>query len=143
MNRFGGYCWTGSRRFGDSNSFQATTIKDPSPSCYGRFNHFEVSSKKVEGEAKDRKRDPRSASFGDRPSISSTQAQGGAFGRASLYVGDLDLAVNEGQLYDLFSQIAPVTSVRVCRDQTRNASLGYAYVNFHSLQDGKNHSNLN
>lgn len=75
--------------------------------------------------------------------ISSTQAQGGAFGRASLYVGDLDLAVNEGQLYDLFSQIAPVTSVRVCRDQIRNVSLGYAYVNFQSLQDGKNHSNLN
>ncbi|RDY01776.1 Polyadenylate-binding protein 2, partial [Mucuna pruriens] len=66
-------------------------------------------------------------------------AQNGAqFGNASLYVGDLEANVNEGQLYDLFSQVAQVVSIRVCRDQTRRSSLGYAYVNFANAQDAAN-----
>lgn len=60
------------------------------------------------------------------------------FANASLYVGDLDTAIGEGQLYDLFQQVAPVLSIRVCRDQARRASLGYAYVNFASPQDATN-----
>lgn len=64
------------------------------------------------------------------------QAAAGGLANASLYVGDLDPSVIEGQLYDLFNQAAQVVSVRVCRDQARRTSLGYAYVNFGSAQEG-------
>ncbi|CAK7346720.1 unnamed protein product [Dovyalis caffra] len=60
------------------------------------------------------------------------------FPNASLYVGDLEHNVNEGQLFDLFSQVAQVVSIRVCRDQARRSSLGYAYVNFSNPQDAAN-----
>ena len=56
--------------------------------------------------------------------------------RASLYVGDLDDGVAEGHIYDLFCQVAPVASLRVCRDVI-GRSLGYAYVNFYSREDGE------
>lgn len=58
-----------------------------------------------------------------------------AQGNPSLYVGDLDPSVDEGQLFDVFGQVAQVVSIRVCRDQTRRSSLGYAYVNYANAQD--------
>ncbi|XP_062023472.1 polyadenylate-binding protein 3 [Rosa rugosa] len=64
------------------------------------------------------------------------------FGNVSLYVGDLDPTVNETQLYDLFNQVAQVASLRVCRDQTRMHSLGYAYVNYATPQDAANAKEL-
>ncbi|ONM53772.1 Polyadenylate-binding protein 2 [Zea mays] len=72
---------------------------------------------------------------GGSPAASAAAAAAAAFPATSLYVGDLHESVQDAQLFDVFSQVGGVVSVRVCRDINSRKSLGYAYVNYNNTSD--------
>ena len=69
------------------------------------------------------------------PTLPQTNAQN--FQTGSLYVGDLESNVTESVLFDVFRKVGPVASIRVCRDSSTRRSLGYAYVNYHRVEDAE------
>jgi len=56
---------------------------------------------------------------------------------AALYVGDLHPDITDHELFQFFSAIAPVASVRLVRDSLTSKSRGYAYVNFHTVEEAE------
>lgn len=58
---------------------------------------------------------------------------------ATVYVGNLprNLVRPEEQLYQHFHEIGPVISIKVCRDQITQQSLGYAYINFKNAESAE------
>ncbi len=78
---------------------------------------------------------PQPSNSNTNSSLSATATSSG--GACALYVGDLPHNITEEELTQHFSTIAPVRSVRVCREFVNNLHNTYAYVNYNTPDDGE------
>lgn len=79
---------------------------------------------------------PATASSESSSAPTESGSEAGSSVNVSLYVGELDPTITEAMLFEIFNQIGPVASIRVCRDVVTKRSLGYAYINYHNSADG-------
>jgi polyadenylate-binding protein len=70
------------------------------------------------------------------PAVAASMEEQPASAVPALYVGDLHEDATDEDLFDAFSKVGTVTSVRLCRDNVTNRSLRYGYVNYLSQADG-------
>lgn len=56
---------------------------------------------------------------------------------SKLYVGELDSAVNESDLFAVFSELGKVSSLRISRDAITGISLGYGFIEYDPSQSGR------
>jgi len=55
----------------------------------------------------------------------------------SLYIGDLENDVTEAQLFELFSAVSFVKSVKICLQKQTKKPLGYGYINFYQREEAE------